>query len=443
MKAILVIDATVNRIQKGFKKKHIKKFSATFLARIITAASSILIIALIGQILGAEGVGQFAILQSILIGFSVISRYGMDNTLLKKVSATDNSEEHHKYLFWAVKRCAIASILFALLIYVNRGPISKLTNQDEIRNLLVIVSLSLLPFSLNSILSGYYKGKKRPALATLIDSGGTYSMALIILAPTTIFKEINIESILLTILFCSLVILIITVYSLHKETPFKFKFTQLTPPEKHLLEKDSLNYLIISLNQLTQTSLFIIIPAIYLNGHDVGILKSAERISQLIAFSLIVVNTVIPPYFSRAFTEKDYGKVKDAFLVSCALPLAISTPIIGACIILPELILGLFGNEFKQGSDVLLIITFGQIINIATGASTYFLCMINKENIVRNITIISSLVGVICLNLLTSNFGIYGAAATYSITILITNLSAFVYALIYLNKISIHKNDIS
>ena len=92
-----------------------------------------------------------------------------------------------------------------------------------------------------------------------------------------------------------------------------------------------------------------------------------------------------------------------------------------------ELLLGIFGNEFIVGKTALLILLFGQIINILCGSVGYILMMTNKQEILRNIIIFSAFLNIILNILLIPKYGINGAAISSAISVAVWNIYSLIY----------------
>ena len=107
---------------------------------------------------------------------------------------------------------------------------------------------------------------------------------------------------------------------------------------------------------------------------------------------------------------------------SVRLLLAAGLPIIAVIIIFPGKILSLFGSEYTQGALVLIILAFGQLVNIMTGSVAMLLSMTKYERELRNMTIITALIVLPFGFYLISSFGLIGAAITTSFSIALHNL---------------------
>jgi O-antigen/teichoic acid export membrane protein len=159
---------------------------------------------------------------------------------------------------------------------------------------------------------------------------------------------------------------------------------------------------------------------------EVGIYVISQRLANLVSFILIAINTIVAPKFSKLYSSNKMKELEKIAKNSTRLLLGIATPILLLYLSFPELLLGLFGEEFKRGGIILSIIAIGQFINVATGSVGYLLIMCGYEKIMRNIVVISALVTVLIQILLISMFSVVGVAIGTAIGLAIQNISAII-----------------
>ena len=66
----------------NFMREMSMTLAAALFARLLAAVGNFSFFVAIGKLFGADGIGVFTIAQSVLIGSSILSRQGMDNTLM-------------------------------------------------------------------------------------------------------------------------------------------------------------------------------------------------------------------------------------------------------------------------------------------------------------------------------------------------------------------------
>ena len=91
----------------------------TFIARGIAAFGGVMLFIVLGRLYGAEGVGVFALAQSIYLGAGILARYGMDNPLMRYVGQDPKSTAVAVYLRWALTKSTFISTIAAVIIYLS------------------------------------------------------------------------------------------------------------------------------------------------------------------------------------------------------------------------------------------------------------------------------------------------------------------------------------
>jgi O-antigen/teichoic acid export membrane protein len=160
--------------------------------------------------------------------------------------------------------------------------------------------------------------------------------------------------------------------------------------------------------------------------NDVGIFGAAIRASMLISFLLVSMNSIIAPKISALYVSNNLAELESMARKSAALLTVIATPIIFFIILFPDMIMSIFGNEFSEGGQLLLILALGQFINVGTGSVGYLLIMSGNEVTMRNNTIIFGLLAIILNIWLVPRFGAMGAALATAIGMSLLNISACV-----------------
>ena len=116
--------------------------------------------------------------------------------------------------------------------------------------------------------------------------------------------------------------------------------------------------------------------------------------------------------------------VRKTALFSVRLLVVSAVPIVGAMLIFPGFLMGLFGADFAQGAQLLQILALGQFVNVITGSVGYLLMMTGHERDLRTSTLISGGLVVILTIILTQYFGVLGCAIATAISIAFQNLLA-------------------
>ncbi|MEI8644257.1 MATE family efflux transporter [Pseudoalteromonas sp. Hal056] len=177
------------------------------------------------------------------------------------------------------------------------------------------------------------------------------------------------------------------------------------------------------MSQAVQWSAPIII-GVFLVAEQVAFFSVAQRIALLTSFILMAVNLVVAPKFSAFHTKGDEHGIRKTALFSVRLLVLTALPVVLFMLAFPEFLMGLFGEEFRQGALILQILVLGQAVNVVTGSVGLLLQMTGHERDMRLVTLISGFGVLISVPIFTKLFGAVGAASATAFFISLQNLLA-------------------
>jgi O-antigen/teichoic acid export membrane protein len=185
-------------------------------------------------------------------------------------------------------------------------------------------------------------------------------------------------------------------------------------------------WLVVVMNQLVQLAGQFFAGA-YLESSLVAQLAVAQRTAMLASFVLIAINFVVAPRFAALYRKNEKEELASLAKKSVTLTSLVALPILGLMFFFPEVIMRLFGNDFASGANLLRVLAVGQFINVVTGSVGFLLSMTGHERDLRNITMLSGSIALVLAWVLTSNFGVMGAATGTAIAVATQNLVAVYY----------------
>jgi len=179
--------------------------------------------------------------------------------------------------------------------------------------------------------------------------------------------------------------------------------------------------LIASASVVISESTATIFLGLFSNTSEIGLFSVSLRIAMITSFILQVTNSAISPIIAQLYGRKDM-----IHLQSLIYKMTIITFIIGLFIFLINLlfgshILGIWGRDFTIAHLLLIILSFGQLINVSTGSAGVILVMAGFQKTRRDIAFISLLVNLVLSFLLISHWGALGAAIAVSLTVIFEN----------------------
>ncbi len=102
--------------------------------------------------------------------------------------------------------------------------------------------------------------------------------------------------------------------------------------------------------------------------------------------------------------------------------LAMALPLLLVLLLLPEWVMRLYGAEFSAGWLLLVIISFGQLVNVATGSVESLLIMSGNEKAFLKAGLIATFISIVLCAWLIPLYGKVGAAVAFSASLAAVNL---------------------
>ena len=185
------------------------------------------------------------------------------------------------------------------------------------------------------------------------------------------------------------------------------------------LLKSSYSFLLISIALLLSSSLTTIMLGWLSDTKEVGLFSAAYRIAMLTSFLLQITVSVFAPKIAALYSQ---GLIND--LKVTVHRITASLGIIGIMgfiisFICGSKILSFWGRDFMEAYYILVILSFGQLLNIASGPVVYLLTMTGNEKVIRNIIISTTAVSLVLNLMLITKFKAIGAAIAFVITTLL------------------------
>ena len=150
---------------------------------------------------------------------------------------------------------------------------------------------------------------------------------------------------------------------------------------------------------------------------DIAVYSIAWRIATAITLVLAAVRSVLLPHFAIAYQEHDFHRLRrltqrGSWITTAAAILFAAPAIIGA-----EWALAIFGQQYRQGVDLLRILVLGQVLNAATGSVGGLLIMTGHARTLLAITLTAVAIQIPLMYAAVDHFGTSGAAVAASISL--------------------------
>lgn len=159
-------------------------------------------------------------------------------------------------------------------------------------------------------------------------------------------------------------------------------------------------------------------------SQDVAMYKVAVQLSMFVAFILSIANMVIAPNISRLYYKNDFRELQKILTITSRISLVFALGSSFCFFVFGRNILGLlFGEQFESAYFALLMLSLGQLVNVASGSVLLILNMTGNERLSAFVLAVTSMLNILLNLIFIPKFGLNGAAVATLVTVIIWNLS--------------------
>ncbi len=398
----------------------------------------------ISKALGADGVGQYYLIFSVVSILMIVVKYGYDKIALRVASVGMETGE------WITIRRIINKFLwhaFLIAAFLNAGMFlfgeflaEVIYQRKELAPQLVIFSLSIFPIGGLLILSEAYKGIKKVALGVALKGvvmTGTIISILAILCQLN--GEISISNVIYAYVTGAYLTFFLAFIFWHKFIRQHLLLSKETKPtDVNIIdEKGGISIFLFQLSKQVIIWAPVYFIGLLIDDTAVGQYSIAYRVSALFSFFLVAFNSSITPKIGKFIAKGEPELVEKLCQKSTLIMTAVVLPCCVLFVLLSDFILGLFGPSFMDAKVLLYILMVGQVVNIMFGPVNQILIMYSHQKILKNITFFTAILCVAGIWLVAPYFGLEGVAMMVTFILIFQNLAAAAFVYSKLNIITL------
>ncbi len=328
-----------------------KNYLYTIVNEIVAVVVPLVLVPYSSRVLGADGIGQYAYVHSIVYYFMIASMMGLNNYGVREIAKCQSSDKKRKMFCeiysLQIISCMVLTIGFCLIAFLTGG-----NNK--------LVFFAQLPFLLSCFfdVAWFFSGIERFRIITICNSlakiASLVMVLLLVKTPDDLLAYCFIMSI--GVLLGNIILWIISRKALF------WKISQLRPvyAAKHFKSCLILFIPIIAMKiykVMDKTAI-----GVLSNMEEVGYYSNADSIINVPMGIVIALGVVMLPRLTSLLSTSSHEKAKELFKTSLEFGVFIITPIMFGLIVLGPSIAPLFlGDEFIRTGTLMQIIAITMI----------------------------------------------------------------------------------
>ena len=390
-----------------------KKGGVSFFIRIGGQVVGFLMSFVIVHYFGAKGLGNYVLAIVVLRVFTLISKLGLDTFSIRFIAAFSKQGKWKSIQLFRKKIITIVSItsvISSFLMFILSSEIANLINARL--EYIKLSSFFVLPMVFFMLHYQSLRGLKRIAEFSFFYrmSQATFAIAALFLISQFIQSDkIPIYAYLTSLFTVALLSYASYYYWFNKKCNLEDN-EEVENLQINQILKISLPLMLAQSVQLLMAWTDKLMLGNMLGPESVAIYGVAFRFSMIVSITLMAVNSISSPKFAEKFSNSDMSGMEKVALQSAKLIFWTTIPLASVLLIFPKFFMGIYGEEFLIGFEVLRWLIIGRIVSALSGSVGNLMQMTNQQNSYMKILLAGSAINIILNLILIPIYGIKGAA---------------------------------
>jgi len=396
---------------------------AAFALRGVGIIAGLALTFLLARHLGAEATGTYALVSQTAIFLAAFGMLGLDLSLVRHLARSPTERRPIAVTtFLRVLATSIALLVAIAFILVLGGHLiwQALFGDALGRHLLLLLCTMMFARGMTNILAGFLRSQDRIAIGIILS---LLAMPITAVAALVVGIATTVEQVLWAAAFGGTVA---AVWGLWSSTNFlaSSEITLRVPLGSIL--RSALPLWGASVAVAAAEWYSIAISARMLGLADAGVFRVGSQIAGLLTVVSGTINTVYMAKISGAFHANDGVRAARLARSAVRMSAVVAVPMAIAVLAAAPILIDRVGQEFEPVLLLVVILVGGQLAQTLTGPCGLVLAMSGNERINLGITVVSTILLVICVPLATHVSGLNGIAVCLSVLMLLRNISAYV-----------------
>lgn len=360
---------------------------------------------------------------------------GVDNSLQRFVAEALGRGQPHvacTIIRKGLTLTLISALLVAVVVYLWVGPWvnQHLFTSERLGNSISFVSFWLILLTFQNVFTAVFQGAQQIKKAVIVNGLLTSSVATVFIAYYLMVKgQALLSEVLPWILIAGGCNILFALLALMNNKTISNKSVKKNKSVGYIgLISHSWPLLVNAIMMFTLSQSGLWVMGAFASDAEVAVYGAALRLVLLTSTTLTIVNTILPPlivHLHRDNQKERLEKVLRSTATIAALPALV---VLFSYIFFGGWILeAVFGEYYRTGAILLIIMSLGQAANVLVGSCGYVLIMTGHNHVIMFISIASAVIAFGASLLLVQHYGSVGVAVSYSVAMVIQQVAMLLF----------------
>jgi O-antigen/teichoic acid export membrane protein len=401
--------------------------------KVLASVLQLVVVGVLLKLLGKKLLGVYFLSFQLAQLGATISLLGLERAIVRLVAAargTGRPMRARKAVRVAFTYGALGSLFVAAVLVIGFGNFlaHSVYHSPALAHVLVFTAGWLIAIAMQTLLAETFRGFQRFLAATIVDGFISYAFSAVVFTTLWLLdvKPTIGQVVLLSVGFTSLVA-VVAGWAIRRQVRTLGGEGDLGGREVF-----SLAWPLLAVNlasYMTGTGVDLFVVGAFRPLPEVAIYGVASRLVFLLATPFIIVSQVVPPIVAELHAQGRKGELQRSLRMVATLAAIPAAVIFLVFVFFGRPIMGGgFGNTFRDGATVLVILSVARLVAVGTGSCGVTLMMTGHQREMMNLSIFAGVLGVSGEFLLARPFGIVGVASASATAQIIQNVLMLTFA---------------
>jgi O-antigen/teichoic acid export membrane protein len=395
-------------------------FGLTILSTTLNLVTALVL----GQLLGAAGLGAFSFAVALIVLLAIVAMLGFDSVVIRLVSAYEVDGElglARGLLGRALRVVLVTSVALGLVAGV--AVLWLVPDSDGMQRAALIALVAVPLVALSRLRSAALSGLHHPVAGnvpeTVVRPVAFLALTLAVAWSGSAALDAPLAAVL-HVVAAALAFLAGT-YLLARRIPPALRAATASYRTREWV-RTALSLTLLTLTSTANTHGPVLILGTLGGAHETGLFAVATRAATLISLPLAAVNGVLAPTIARLWAAGEVDRLQQVVTRATRGVLVVSAPAALALVALGPVVLAWFGAEFVAAQPALAVLSVGQFVNAAAGSVGMLLIMTGRQLRAASVVAFATALNLGLGLLLVPPLGALGAAIGTAISLTTWNV---------------------
>lgn len=378
---------------------------------------------------GAENFGGYTYVFNLLALLVSFTTFGTETLVLSKVPRYLQEQK-----FSLIKGLLVFSFIIALVLSLLTSAITKFLPplQEIIRTKTSVHWLSisipvLIMLSITAISQAGIQASGKPVASQGVEKV-LRPVLMIVMLPLYVLLQKNLST--ESLIWLNTVAIAIGVIVLLKLNLSSLRVA----PELGGMSVDrkvwlsaTAGFFLVNVMSVLNSRIDVLILGFFKGNTEIGMYSIASRISELLRFSLTIVNFILAPFIVKMYDSNSKKELQELLLKTSRVVFFISCFLVLIIFLFSEFILTLFDESYIRAKAALMLLCAGQLVNVFFGSVGLVLLMSGNQKYALISLTAGTLLNLVLSFVLVPRYGINGAAIASASGLILWNCLMYIF----------------